>query len=84
MKKLQLRQIIREEISRVLNEQAILEGERASENLNISDVTSRLSSLNRYNFIVNWDADNMTSNSKKDENGDWVKWKDIQKILNDI
>jgi hypothetical protein len=84
MKKSQLRQIIKEEISRVLNEQAILDGERASENLNISDVISRLSSLNRYNFIVNWDDDNMTLNSKKDENGDWVKGKDIQKILNDI
>ena len=56
----------------------------ATENLNISDVISRLSSLNRYKFIVNYDADNATLSDKKDKNGDYVKWEDIQKILNDL
>ena len=56
----------------------------SDENLNISDVISRLSNLSRYNFIVNYDADNATLSDKKDKDGDYVKWEDIQKILNDL
>ena len=45
---------------------------------------SEVKKLSRYNFIVNYDADNATLSDKKDKDGDYVKWEDIQKILNDL
>jgi hypothetical protein len=58
--------------------------QNTDKNLNISDVISRLYDLNRYNFVVDYDADHATLKDKKDNRGNYVKWEDIQNILNDL
>ncbi len=54
--------------------------------LPIADVISRLSKLNRYNCNIQIDDDDSGGFliTEKATDGNYVKWSDIQKLLNDL
>jgi hypothetical protein len=58
----------------------------SNEKLHISSVISRLSKLDRYNFDIELDDVEGSGflTTQKTKNGKFVKWVDIQNILNDL
>lgn len=62
------------------------EVENTDKKLHISDVISRLSKLDRYNCDIEIDDEESSGflTTEKNKNGKFVKWVDIQNILNDL
>ena len=60
--------------------------DKSNEKLHISHVISRLSKLDRYNFDIELDDVEGSGflTTQKTKNGKFVKWDDIQNILNDL
>jgi len=58
----------------------------SSENLNISDVISRLLKLNRYDCDIDIDEVEETCHliTQSSKTGRFVKWSDIEGLLNDL
>ena len=60
--------------------------DNSNKKLHISDVISRLSKLNRYDCDTDFDEDGETCNltTQLSKTGRFVRWSDIECLLNDL